>query len=350
MFLVGLFYVVSGVLIHPSVFKLVFKDQYIFEKGTQINFEDYDEAVFPNLTVPLEKFKKAEVYGKVFIFYEIGGLNQLTLSAPTGDRGYDVKNFSNDTHGEPLILNKLRINAKTELFQNMFIDLIYVMLPSSHLCQQMKPQICDQTNLENYTKAIQTELVKLAESTDPIPKKFPKAGYLPCLLKEAQENKAATNNFYKSRVEQWNNIGMNRNLLKRTGSIELEFLNDKSCFPDEQITFFTHKINPNLNNSVDDIPGLDPLQQRTGSLPKGKSLNILLIKPSKLGGESKHTAILCITTGAICCFFGFGFFVMHCIGFDLRQLRPEGDISNPEVAQTAQETQRDGHGIRMSSV
>merc|ERR1719450_1420331 len=94
MFLVGLFYVVSGVLIHPSVFKLVFKDQYIFEKGTQINFEDYDKAVFPNLTVPLGKFKKAEVNRKVFIFYEIGGLNQLTLSAPSDKRKHDLENFS----------------------------------------------------------------------------------------------------------------------------------------------------------------------------------------------------------------------------------------------------------------
>ena len=93
---------------------------------------------------------------------------------------------------------------------------------------------------------------------------------------------------------------------------------------------------------------------RNGSLPEGKSLRILLIKPSKLGGESKHTAILCLTTGALCCSFGIGFLLIHCIGFDLRQLRPEGGNLNPEVERTAQapseNVERAGPGEKIPSV
>ena len=93
-------------------------------------------------------------------------------------------------------------------------------------------KICDETNLPNYIKEIRT---LLNGNT------FFNSGYTPCLLNESR-NITITNNSYKSRIEQWNNIGMNRNLLKKIGFIEFTNSAESNCFKGEDnITFFTHK-------------------------------------------------------------------------------------------------------------
>ena len=120
MLLVGLFYVVSGVLIHPNVFKLVFNDQYVFVQSDPIQFGEYEKSTFPNFTVPLN-FNGEDLSGKFYIYFQIENLNQLTLEASSTERENDVQHLSNETDGDSKILNTLSNNAKTELFKKMFI-------------------------------------------------------------------------------------------------------------------------------------------------------------------------------------------------------------------------------------
>ena len=107
-----------------------------------------------------------------------------------------------------------------------------MLIPTNIYNENQCQKICDGTNFQKYL-----EQIKLQISGN----NFFKSGYTPCLLNESR-NITATQNSYKSRIEQWNNIGMNRNLLKKIGFIEFTNSAESNCFKGEDnITFFTHK-------------------------------------------------------------------------------------------------------------